>query len=136
MRVWGIDASLRTFKPLFSVPAPGFVNALQLVRPKLTPQPARWRRRGGLAASEGNVVSKDAAEDQPESPAPASDDDEEEDEEAPAAATASTSRKAERSPLLIVALGREPRMGRWHKLGAEAGARNGALVVPLPFRAP
>jgi ribosomal RNA-processing protein 9 len=115
VRLWGLDQGLRTFSLLFSVPAVGFVNSLQLVRPRLAPLASSWRRRGGLTAATASSES--------DVPGPA----EEANGDANGTAAEPVAKK-ERSPLLIVALGQEPRLGRWMR---QPAARNGALVVPL-----
>lgn len=73
IRLWALDPGLRSFAPLFAIPAPGFVNALQLL------QPGENER-----------------------------------------------------PLVVAALGQEPRMGRWMR---DREAKNVALVVALPLSA-
>lgn len=56
IRVWALDAALQRFAPLFTIPAHGVVNSLQLVTPTVERaedypvHPGRWRRRGGLGA--------------------------------------------------------------------------------------
>lgn len=47
-------------------------------------------------------------------------------------------RKESVPPILVAALGHEPRMGRWMKMkttqGKGKGVRSGALVLPLKFK--
>lgn len=134
IRLWKLSSNLKSFAPLLTVPAPGFVNALQLVHPSRSVvkrsggtvvSPELWRRHGGLRGGakkvfgeQGEQEEQDEVEDEDE------DGGEQDDGDKPASTTGPGS-----VPLLIVAgVGQEPVRGRWLKIKE---AQNGTLVVPL-----
>lgn len=132
VRLWALDPKLRSFRALFNIPAPGFVNSLQLLTPDSKRKdgavdPDKWRRRGGLGGM-GALASSTSREEEGEG----EDDDAAQSGEVAGKETAPTARGRKEAipPILIVGLGQEPKMGRWMRIKE---ARNGALVVPLSF---
>lgn len=119
IRLWQLDRQLRNFKPLFSVKAPGFVNSLQLLQPPksagqcVKPELYRFRVKGQKEKdSEGEKQAVSGDGDEEAAPAP------------------SLGRKESVPPILIAALGSEPRMGRWMK---DKSVQSAGLIVPLTF---
>jgi ribosomal RNA-processing protein 9 len=103
VRLWKLDRALRSFAPLGALPAPGVVNALQLVRPP----------SGAGIGAEWTAADGDR-------------------EGAQAPAPAGGKEKVKTPIVLIAALAREPRLGRW--LVLKEGVQNRALVAVLPVR--
>ena len=125
IRLWALEPGLRSFRFLFDVPAPGVVNSLQLLTPAIERMeqypvdPSQWRRRGGVHAPLHHAEQQD----QPRRSAASLRD------------TVHTSadgrvlgHKESIPPLLIAAVGPEPRADRWIHIPDAVSA---ALVVPL-----
>lgn len=125
IRLWSLDRQLRSFKPLTTIAAPGFVNSLQLFQPPrgtltqpcVRPELYRFRVKSDTPSAAMAEVNGGAAED------------EEEEKTAPVRLQG---RKEAVPPILIAALGHEPRMARWMKAKK---VRSGALIVPFSFKA-
>lgn len=101
IRLWKLDSSLRSFTPLRTLPAPGVVNSLQLLRtPPGTAGSFSWVAPNTTTSLNGNNTLEEGK----------------------------ASRKQD--ILLVVGMGTEPRLGRWMSI-KEEGARNGALVFAL-----
>lgn len=124
IRLWSLDLQLRSFKPLTTIAAPGFVNSLQLFQPPrsslsqpcVTPEAYRFRLRPtSNADADLNGTPYESVPG----------------EAAAADSGAFLGRKESVPPILIAALGQEPRMARWIK---DNSVRSGALVVPLSFK--
>ena len=125
IRLWALEPGLRSFRFLFDVPAPGVVNSLQLLTPAIERMehypvdPSQWRRRGGVHAP----LHQAEQQDQPRKSASS------------LRETVHTSadgrvlgHKESIPPLLIAAVGPEPRADRWIHFPDAVSA---ALVVPL-----
>lgn len=101
IRFWKLDSKLKSFSLVGSIPALGVVNALQFI----TPPPefvgnAPWAARSSADAN--------GAAQQP----------------------AAARRKKVSTVLMVAAVGKEPRLGRWVQKKGE-GVVNGAMVVAL-----
>ncbi|KAN0059633.1 pre-rRNA processing protein [Thecaphora frezii] len=135
IRLWALDANLRSFTALFSIPVVGFINSLQLVLPppssahrdaasgrtvSLAIAPNKWKRRGGLASLPCSSTGREDAEEKEQ------DEEEEEERGRPVRGT-----KESVPPILVAAVGQEHKFGRWFKIKE---AKNGAVVVPLSFK--
>ena len=179
IRLWTLDKDLKGFKKLYTIPAAGFVNSLQLITPpvpkkskkqgesKLTTlseciAPELWRRCGGLvditsAASATDSLTNGHANTLANGHAPPSVDEADD----PHSGEHQVRIAKERvSPLLIIGMGKEPRLGRWKTFGGRsnrhaaapeaeddrmeedndvqqhsAPARNGTIIVSLPMKA-
>ncbi|CAO1617494.1 unnamed protein product [Parajaminaea phylloscopi] len=123
IRLWSLDRQLRSFKPLASVRAPGFVNSLQLFQP-----PRSSLRSPCVRPEEYRFRVK--ATNEPDSPAANAE--QRAHLDAAGARAPALGRKESVPPILIAALGQEPRMARWAK---DKKVRSAALVLPLSFRA-
>jgi ribosomal RNA-processing protein 9 len=86
VRLWKLDPKLKSFSLAGSIPAPGFVNSLQLVSP-----PREFFDRSSWVSS--NTSETELTVSIPRSKA-----------------------NAAPSLLLVVGLGQEPRLGRWMKI--------------------
>ncbi|CAO1636208.1 unnamed protein product [Sympodiomycopsis kandeliae] len=124
IRLWALDSKLRSFKKLFDIPAKGFVNSLQLLQPPRSSlqnpviQPSLWRHRSKGKADDGDAKADDGDEGRAD------------------AANLTNGRrgplggKESVPPILVAAIGQEPRLGRWMKMKS---ANSAGLVVPLTF---
>lgn len=148
VRLWQLDRQLKDFRALYSIDAPGFVNALRLFTP---PQPNRddtdsptstllsgkivpsqWARTG---LGDKNVLRPVVPGHETQAATTTS-------EQAPLDDRSQLRTDRERqAPLLIIGLGKEPRLGRWAKLDTTQSpglpskqVRNGTLIVVLPLR--
>lgn len=130
IRLWALDRQLRSFKPLFNVAAPGFVNSVQLLQPPrstlkepcVRPELYRFRVKTGAREVNGHVNGQVNGHGGDINGAVSA-----------SAATEDASirgRKEMVAPILIAALGQEPRMGRWIK---DKKVQSAGLVVPLSF---
>lgn len=110
IRLWALDSRLRSFKPLMKIRIDGVVNSLQLLQPPRsslqTPvvKPELWRG--------AKSTDKPPAQDQP-------------------VVNGTRPGKEAVPPILIAAIGSEPRLGRWMRMKK---ARSGGLVVPLKLK--
>ena len=132
IRLWALDSSLRSFRFLFDVPAPGVVNSLQLLTPSIEHMddypvvPSLWRRRGGAQARLDRVAKTNGHH-----------------SSEPHKSSSSLSlrsglhmsadghvlgHKESIPPLLIAALAPEPRADRWIRI---PNAVSAALVIPM-----
>lgn len=125
IRLWALDSRMRSFKPLFSISAPGFINSLQLLQPprsslqKAIIKPELWKarlkvkqERGEAADSAPTLVNGDSSK--------------------PVNGSGSVpGRKEMVPPILVAAIGSEPRLGRWMK---DKKVKSAGLVVPLSFQ--
>ena len=125
IRVWALDEALQRFTPLFTIPAHGVVNSLQLVTPAIERaedypvHPGRWRRRGGLAAplaAPGDAPGIQASGGRFASV------------QHDSATGRVLGHKEGIPPLLLAGIGQEPKTDRWL---VRRDAVPGALVVPL-----
>lgn len=115
VRLWRIVApggSIRSFEPLMSVSVQGVVNSIQLVQPPLSSVrvssdgnlstnalvASKWKHAKGAVETEGKGLTR------------------------------VTATKQNAPPLLIVAAGKEHRLGRWIKL---PHATNATTIIPL-----
>lgn len=106
IRLWQLHKSLKSFSPLSSVPAKGFVNALQFARPLASlVDTSRWRL--------------------PPTPSPTASP-----EDKIGSSYAKAVAKEEKALVLVATLSKEPRMGRWMTL-KEGGVKNGVLMINL-----
>ncbi|PWN19833.1 WD40 repeat-like protein [Microstroma glucosiphilum] len=146
IRLWQLDFRLRSFKPLGEVKVCGFVNSIQIFQPPrstllegkqvLNKEEWKWRAgakgayrpRSGGAEAQGSVES-DAAEKKEVNgiTAPAING-------SGKTSSSTGARKELVPPILVAAIGVEPRTGRWTKLKGRQSAVNGAVVVPLSFK--
>ncbi|KAF9525309.1 WD40-repeat-containing domain protein [Crepidotus variabilis] len=100
IRIWKLDARLKSFSLVGTVPAPGFVNSLQFLPvSKDFLEKATWVRHSIVSDSDiPNLDRKDAKRDVSAHPF-----------------------------VLVAATGQEPRLGRWLSV-KEGGAKNSAYV--------
>lgn len=105
IKLWALSPTLKSFSFVASIPAAGVVNSLQLLAvPHGKLKTDDWQKVG--PESEGMDVEENGAAEKPS--------------------------KRARIPadvLLVAAIGREPRLGRWIKV--KDGAKNGTLLVHL-----
>ncbi len=99
IRLWNINTGLKSFSPLFDIPAHGFVNALQILA---IPSGVY---ETGLTTTSADVVDVPSAEKRARA-------------------------KAQPDLLLVAALAKEPRLGRWSRVTGD-GTKNGTLIVQL-----
>lgn len=87
IRLWKIDERVRSFSLLTTIPAPGYINSLQLISPSLrSSEPQSQRQANGKEA------------------------------------------KPTKSLVVIAAVAKEPRLGRWMRI---KGGKEGALVAVI-----
>lgn len=163
VRLWQLDRRLREFRPLYSLPAAGYVNALSLVAPPLPEgkeephpetllggrlSPTSWKRKG----LGGKVPNHNKQEPQDRAESSSALEHEHGIAEAGAAQAGfpdsttavrppqARTQKERQAPLLIIGLGKEPRLGRWEKKNTTQppglpaqNVRNGTLVIVLPL---
>lgn len=104
VRLWKIDERLRSFSPLTTIEAPGFVNSIQLIAPSL--RPTRESQLSAVAVQGGKSGKAGADE---------------------AAAGAEASGK---NLVVVAATSKEPRYGRWMRF---KDTKDGALVAVIPM---
>lgn len=112
IRVWQLAPNLKSFAPLYTIPALGFVNSLQLLTPSVSLVDfSRWK-------AADNIPKRTTSFPDPS---------------APVVPSAPVAKKDTKTTLVMVAsVAQEPRMGRWMKFGTkETGARNGVVVAHL-----
>lgn len=125
IRLWALDADMRSFAPLFTIPAKGVVNSLQLFTPAIERaedypvHPGRWRRRGGLEAPLKAPGDEPGIQSHATRFAAVQHD--------PATGRV-LGHKECIPPLLIAGIGQEPKVDRWL---VQPDAVPGTLVVPL-----
>ena len=125
IRLWALNELLTSFRPLHDIDAPGVVNSLQLFTPAVESpteypvDPVLWRRRGGLDAQLAPPSDKESHTAAPSSLADRS--------TIQHADGRVLGHKETIAPLLIAAVGPEPRADRWLRTDSP----NGILVVPL-----
>lgn len=125
IRLWALNELLTSFRPLHDIDAPGVVNSLQLFTPAVESpteypvDPVLWRRRGGLDAQLAPPSDKESHTAAPSSLADRS--------TIQHADGRVLGHKETIAPLLIAAVGPEPRADRW----LHTDSPNGILVVPL-----
>ncbi|GAA5872117.1 hypothetical protein JCM3774_002279 [Rhodotorula dairenensis] len=107
IRLWKIDERLRSFSPLATIPAPGFVNSIQLVAPSL--RPTRESQQSAVSVQAGKGSKKGS-------------------HDAEAAGSADAARK---NLLVVAATSKEPRLGRWMRF---KDAKDGAVVAVIPMQ--
>nr|AOR51842.1 Rrp9 [Phaffia rhodozyma] len=118
VRIWSLASNLKSFSLLFTIPAKGFVNSLQLITPSSSILDfTNWRSQNKSASSSVSSLSPS-----------------EEDETTKTTATVSKGAQPESSILLVACVGQEPRLGRWMKLKREDGVRNGVVIAHLELR--
>jgi ribosomal RNA-processing protein 9 len=102
IRLWALDPSLRSFSLVKTIPVDGFVNGISL-----------------LALPEASVDSSKWPSDRPPTP------------QSPTLAPTDGVRgqREKQEIMLIAAVAREPRLGRWMR--SEEGVRNGVFVAHL-----
>jgi ribosomal RNA-processing protein 9 len=102
IRIWALDPSLRSFSLVKTIPVDGFVNGISL-----------------LALPEASVDSNKWPSDQPPTP------------QSPTSAPIDGLRgqREKQEIMLVAAVAREPRLGRWMR--SKEGARNGVFVTHL-----
>ncbi|WFD08621.1 pre-rRNA processing protein [Malassezia vespertilionis] len=126
IRVWALHEQLRSFAPLFTIPAEGVVNSLQLITPSIERgseypvHPARWRRRGGLHMPLAASGEEESGIRNQASRVSAIQND-------PATGRI-LGHKESIAPLLLAGVGCEPKSHRWKHF---PHAHTGTLVVPL-----
>lgn len=118
IRLWALDSRLRSFKPLFKIRIDGVINSLQLFQPPRSSlqnpviQMEQWAHRAPNKTPKGGQEKDDSAV-------------------IPVNGTHKINSKDSVPPILVAAVGQEPRLGRWMKIKK---AKDGGLVVPLCFR--
>lgn len=131
IRLWKLSSNLRTFSPLFEIPASGFVNYLQLTLPgrgvlrrlgHSPVEPSQWSRHGGLRGGP-KVTFSDSGSDVDSSSSSSYNSQQSEEQ-----ISQDKSSAQGQTLLLVAALGQEPVRGRWLRIRE---ARNGALIIPL-----
>lgn len=149
IRLWQLDFRLRSFKPLGEVKVCGFVNSIQIFQPprstllegKQVLNKDEWKWRAGAKGAYRPRAS--GAEAQDGIDAEQSNSGERKEANGIIAPTVNGSHKTSTStgarkelvpPILVAAIGSEPRTGRWTKLKGRQAAVNGAVVVPLSFK--
>ncbi|UZJ57174.1 hypothetical protein CBS101457_006494 [Exobasidium rhododendri] len=114
IRLWRLDANLKSFAPLHEIPADGFVNSLQLVMPSRSVlkrqggkivEESSWRRKGGLRGGAKKVFEMEAD-----------------------SAGEIDPTEGKGVVLLTAGIGQEPTRGRWLRIKE---AQNGVVVVPF-----
>lgn len=113
--MWKLDRTLKNFSPLHDIPALGFVNSLQLTAVNA----------GIIDSNQWNKEKASTIEDAPE--------DVDVDMQSEVAAPVATRSRAKPDPdyLLVAALSKEPRLGRWMDVKSVKGVKNGTLIVHL-----
>lgn len=119
IRLWKLNANLRSFSALYEIPMEGFINSLQLTMPSRSilkkqanlVEEASWRRKGGLKGGAKKIFDESI-------PVEAN--------VAPETNGVSTSSKS--LLLLSAGVGQEPTRGRWLRIKE---AKNGASIVPF-----
>ncbi|KAF5384358.1 hypothetical protein D9615_003157 [Tricholomella constricta] len=106
IRIWKLDAKLKSFTLVGTVPAPGVVNSLQLLLP-----PKDFFERSSWISSKGSMGEDPTQED---------------------SIVPTQNKGGIQSILLVAGLGQEHRLGRWLKV--KEGAVNGAIVVAMSPR--
>ncbi|WFD45036.1 pre-rRNA processing protein [Malassezia psittaci] len=128
IRVWKIDTTMQQFSPLFTIPAAGFVNCLQMVTPSVDRMtnypvnPAEWRRHGSPGAS----IKPNSMQSTTDLRLAGKQQNSKQDH----AAHRVLGQKESIPPLLIAGVGQEPKFSRWFTL---PDTTPGAMVVPLWF---
>ncbi|TDL20663.1 WD40 repeat-like protein [Rickenella mellea] len=108
IRLWKLDAKLRTLALVGTLPAPGFVNSLQFVSPpKGALVDCAWSRQRP-SNSDDEVDTENDVE------------------------KAREKAKKEECVLVVAGMGQEPRLGRWMRVAG--GAANGSRVFVLHTR--
>lgn len=108
IKLWALSPTLKQFSFVCSIPAAGVVNSLQLLAvPNGRLRTDDWQKLGS------NVDGMN----------------EDDDDETTAKARQPKRAKIPADILLVAAVGREPRLGRWLKV--KDGAKNGTLLVHL-----
>lgn len=108
IKLWALSPTLKQFSFVCSVPAAGVVNSLQLLAvPNGKLRTDDWQRPS-LATDAMDQDDGDASAEKARQPKRA---------------------KIPADILLVAAVGREPRLGRWIKV--KDGAKNGTLLVHL-----
>ncbi|KWU47089.1 WD40 repeat-like protein, partial [Rhodotorula sp. JG-1b] len=109
IRLWKIDERLRSFSPLTTISAPGFVNSIQLVAPSLRPTKESQQAAVSVQAGKGRKTSDSDAE----------------------AAGLSSTTSPRKNLLVVAATSKEPRLGRWMRFKE---AKDGAVVAVIPMQ--
>lgn len=99
--MWSLAKDLKSFKLLFTIPAKGFVNSLQLITPSAS-QVDFTSFRTTPPANNGHVAPETASE--PD---------------------------AKLGLLVVGTTSTEPRLGRWMTLKRQDGVRNGVVLAHL-----
>ncbi|KAG0662521.1 pre-rRNA processing protein [Rhodotorula mucilaginosa] len=108
IRLWKIDERLRSFSPLTTISAPGFVNSIQLVAPSLRPTKESQQSAVSAQAGKGRKTDSDAE-----------------------AAGLSSTTSPRKNLLVVAATSKEPRLGRWMRFKE---AKDGAVVAVIPMQ--
>lgn len=124
IRLWKLNANLRSFSALYEIPLEGFINSLQLTMPSrsiLKRQPniieeASWRRKGGLKGGAKKVFDESIPEKENVTP------------ETNGGLTNGVSTSSKSFLILSIGVGQEPTRGRWLRIKE---AKNGASIIPL-----
>lgn len=109
IRLWKIDERLRSFSPLTTIAAPGFVNSIQLVAPSLRPTKESQQAAVSVQAGKGRKTTDSDAE----------------------AAGLSSTTSPRKNLLVVAATSKEPRLGRWMRF---KDAKDGAVVAVIPMQ--
>lgn len=156
VRLWALDRQVRNFKPLYIIPAQGFVNTLSIITPPILStkkakeaaekgvvaghiHPALWRRRGGLEDL-GRPGSEDHQGEEAQANGLANGHAHDSSEAKQSDSWAKVRIAKERvPPLLAIGVGAEHRLGGWVKMKGKDSekakkVRNGTIIVALPLR--
>jgi ribosomal RNA-processing protein 9 len=104
IRVWSIAKDLKSFKPLLTIPAKGFINSLQLITPSAGQVDFTCFRSAPAALINGHAAEPSAPKES----------------------------DAKLGLLLVATTSQEPRLGRWMRLKRTDGVRNGVVIAHLP----
>ncbi len=131
---------MKGFRPVFDIPAKGFVNSLQLIAiPHGVLDSSQWGKKREKKGGDGDAMDIDG-EGKQVNGIDGSEDEEADDffaepvvkvKPVTVIATKPTGNKAKQAPdfLLVAAVAREPRLGRW--MSVNKGVRDGTLLVHL-----
>lgn len=126
IRLWKLNGQNRSFSPLATIPAPGVINSLQMISPRIGAlDEARWVSQSPAPAPEDEDQDSDSDSDSDDSSSASRID---------AASTKVLKGKSRRHCVIVAGIGQEPRFGRWLRIaGGGTGSRNGVLVVAIPY---
>ncbi|KAG8875143.1 pre-rRNA processing protein [Tulasnella sp. 331] len=123
VRLWRLDESNKSFSAIGTLPAPGFLNSLQMISPPSgNLDGAVWVHRKPTQPAVGQAVGVV------------------DDGTATAAATVTPKPRLlqddeKKHCMIVAACSQEPRLGRWMRIAGEGtGCRNQVLVWAVPYR--